>query len=256
MTQSPLSDSNELWKVAKVIAASGKCSRRQAEDWLQKGWVLINGQLITNPAERVNPQSCVEFCIPPSMDKQDITILYNKPLGVLSCGPKQKNYSLASEKILLDNCYTKHAPSFDMNLSTQLQCAGRLDVHSKGLLILTTDVRVLRKLLNEESIMVEKEYLVKASQAITEKQFSRLRSLTHIEGIAIRPFIVQKLDHDFVKIILREGKKHQIRKMLCEVGLRAVRIKRVRVGPLSLGKLPENQWRMATQAELQRLLSL
>lgn len=252
-------------KVSKVAAATGQCSRRTAETWIEMGYVTFDGLRITNPAQRIDPGSKVLFELPKELQKPKYTVLYHKPLGVLSCGPEEKGYPIAARLLNVGNYVERSLPGskrghqYDQAVSlidsqVKLQCAGRLDLHSKGLLLLTNDVEVIRALLAAEP-SPPKEYLVRTSQAITPELQEHLNSLTHIGDEAIKPYGLELLSTDFVKITLYEGKKHQIRRMMREVGLEAIKIKRTMIGPFQLRDLKVGHWCLAKPQEIDALLN-
>jgi 23S rRNA pseudouridine2604 synthase len=124
-----------------------------------------------------------------------------------------------------------------------LAVAGRLDIDSQGLLVFTQDGVVAKRLIGENS-EIEKEYLVRVSGFLSDLDFARLQDGTMvIEGRKLKPATVQWVNDDQLRFVLREGMKRQIRKMCEAVGLRVLGLKRVRIGRVMLGKLPEGQWR-------------
>ena len=120
--------------------------------------------------------------------------------------------------------------------------AGRLDIDSTGLLVLTQDGRVARQLIGENSD-VEKEYLVRVSGKLTERGLALLNVGLSLDGKPLKPAQVRWQNEDQLQFILKEGKKRQIRRMCELVGLKVVGLKRVRVGNVKLGDLPPGQWR-------------
>ena len=126
--------------------------------------------------------------------------------------------------------------------------AGRLDIDSTGLLVLTQDGRVARHLIGETSD-VEKEYLVRVSGKLTEHGLSLLNLGLSLDGKALKPAVVRWQNDDQLQFILKEGKKRQIRRMCELVGLKVLGLKRVRIGNVRLGDLPAGQWRYLRQNE-------
>ena len=120
--------------------------------------------------------------------------------------------------------------------------AGRLDIDSTGLLVLTQDGRVARQLIGENST-IEKEYLVRVEGELSEAGLKKLNHGLELDGVKLKPAKVSWQNEDQLRFVLREGRKRQIRRMCELVGLNVVGLKRVRIGSVSLGKLPLGQWR-------------
>ena len=126
--------------------------------------------------------------------------------------------------------------------------AGRLDIDSRGLLVFTQDGRLARLLIGENS-PIDKEYHVSLEQPAGEDQLARLRHGLELDGRPLRPAEVSRLAPDRLRIVLREGRKRQIRRMCELVGLDVIGLKRVRIGALRLGNLPEGKWRFLEPGE-------
>ena len=146
-----------------------------------------------------------------------------------------------------DAARTRFAPSQLKGLAP----AGRLDIDSTGLLVLTQDGRIARHLIGEDSD-VEKEYLVRVAfgdvvldvqRAFPAAQLARLRHGLSLDGKALKPARVDWQNPEQLRFILKEGKKRQIRRMCEAVGLKVTGLKRVRIGGVTLGQLPVGQWR-------------
>ncbi|RYG62767.1 pseudouridine synthase, partial [bacterium] len=120
--------------------------------------------------------------------------------------------------------------------------AGRLDIDSTGLLVLTQDGRVAKQLIGENS-SVEKEYLVRVEGRLSDEGLARLRHGLSLDGVKLRPAQVSWQNEDQLRFVLREGRKRQIRRMCETVGLYVTGLKRVRSGKVLLGGLPPGQWR-------------
>nr|MCU0840193.1 pseudouridine synthase [Thiobacillaceae bacterium] len=126
--------------------------------------------------------------------------------------------------------------------------AGRLDIDSTGLLVLTQDGRVARQLIGEDS-EIEKEYLVRVEGCIAPDGLALLNHGLSLDGRKLRPARVEWLNEDQLRFVLREGMKRQIRRMCELVGLKVVGLKRVRIGQVRLGDLPLGQWRFLREGE-------
>ena len=268
-------------RLNKRMAELGMASRREADDWIAKGWVKVDGK-VAEMGMQVLPGVRIEI------DKQaqgqqanQVTILLNKPIGIVS-GQAEDGHEPAITLIQPQNRWAEDNARFFFHGSQlkSLVPAGRLDIDSTGLLVLTQDGRVARQLIGEDSVM-EKEYLVRVvytgvansaaanSPAATYggkvQQLSRiddddpvssdvqsvfppekLRLLRHglrLDDQSLKPAKVEWQNPEQLRFVLTEGKKRQIRRMCELVGLRVVGLKRVRVGKVMLGNLPVGQWR-------------
>jgi 23S rRNA pseudouridine2604 synthase len=129
--------------------------------------------------------------------------------------------------------------------------AGRLDRASRGLLILTEDGTVARRIIGGEG--VEKRYVVAMAEPASDGQIRKLRGSLHLDGQGLLPMRVERLADDRLSFVLIEGRKHQIRRVCRHVGLTVVDLLRTAVGPIALGDLPEGRWRPVRAEELERL---
>ena len=247
----------ELIRLNKRMAELGLCSRREADDWIAKGWVKVNGVTAVlgkpvSPMDRIE----VDRLARGQQDKQD-TVLLHKPMGYVS-GQAEDGHTPAINLIELKNHWRddrspiRFMPKQRMGLAP----AGRLDIDSVGLLVLTQDGRVARQLIGEHS-EVEKEYLVRVQYgklAVGEQQtdvqslfpaeqLARLCHGLHLDGLALKPAVVEWQNPEQLRFVLKEGRKRQIRRMCELVGLSVVGLKRVRIGRIKLGQLPVGQWR-------------
>ena len=269
-------DSPEGERLSKRMTALGLASRREADEWIAAGWVRVDGELAVL-GQRVGPEARIEVD-PAARQEQakQVTILLHKPIGYVS-GQAEDGYEPASVLIKAATLW-KDDPSglkFHAGHARGLAPAGRLDIDSTGLLVLTQDGRVAKLLIGEES-KVEKEYLVRVEylgppggraaapqggqgdlgrpgvalrgQASPMKDFPEqdLALLNHgleLDGVQLKPAKVSWINEDQLRFVLREGRKRQIRRMCELVGLKVVGLKRVRIGRINLGHLPAGQWR-------------
>ncbi|MCF8177968.1 MAG: pseudouridine synthase, partial [Sulfuritalea sp.] len=126
--------------------------------------------------------------------------------------------------------------------------AGRLDIDSTGLLVLTQDGRVARQLIGDDS-KVEKEYLVRVDGSLDARGLALLNHGLELDGKKLRPAKVAWANPDQLRFVLTEGRKRQIRRMCEQVGLRVTGLKRVRIGQVRLGDLPLGHWRLLRESE-------
>ncbi|MBW0170781.1 MAG: pseudouridine synthase [Hydrogenophaga sp.] len=251
-------------RLNKRMADLGLCSRREADEWIARGWVKVNGE----PAvmgQPVPPDAQVEVA-PQARHQQSgqVTILLHKPVGYVS-GQPEDGHEAAATLIGAPSQWRGDARTpadgrrFAPEHTRGLAPAGRLDIDSTGLLVLTQDGRVARTLIGESS-GVEKEYLVRVhfapngpqgSGVVTQDvqavfpaaQLALLRHGLSLDGQALRPAQVDWQNPEQLRFVLTEGKKRQIRRMCEQVGLHVVGLKRIRIGQVVLGNLPVGQWR-------------
>jgi len=236
-------------RLSKVMAELGICSRREADDWIVNGWVKVDGVIIETLGTRIKPDA--EIIISGyayEQQAEQVTILLHKPVGYVS-GQAEDDYQPAIVLVHPDNEWLDdpelnqhHAKEFQRGFLHGLAPAGRLDIDSTGLLVLTQDGRVARHLIGEDS-SVEKEYLVRVEGELSDGDMQRLNHGLSLDGETLKPAKVSWQNEDQLRFVLREGKKRQIRRMCEMVGLQVVGLKRVRIGSINLGKLPVGQWR-------------
>ena len=239
-------------RLNKRMAELGMCSRREADDWIARGWVRVNGQ----PAaigQPVAPDARIEVAREAEQQqRQQVTILINKPVGYVS-GQAEDGHEPAVVLVQPQNRWAEcnSRMRWGHEQLRGLAPAGRLDIDSIGLLVLTQDGRVARQLIGEDST-IEKEYLVRVSyggkainvQAVFPAE--KMKLLCHglsLDGQPLRPAQVGWQNPEQLRFVLREGKKRQIRRMCEQVGLFVTGLKRVRIGQVNLGHLPVGQWR-------------
>ena len=246
----PLRDDGSL-RLSKRMAELGLCSRREADEYIEKGWVRVDGRVVSELGARVKPEQAIELDRrgQTAQDRR-VTILLNKPVGYVS-GQAEDGYEPASVLITAENRWAED-PSETRFLNTHhrgLAPAGRLDIDSIGLLVFTQDGRIARALIGEDSA-IEKEYHVRVEGSLDAEGLKLLNHGLSLDGEALRPAKVSWLNEDQLRFVLREGKKRQIRRMCELVGLKVVGLKRVRIGRVMLGNLPPGQWRYLGANEL------
>ena len=196
--------------------------------------------------QRVRPGQRID--IDPAARKEQarsVTILLHKPIGYVS-GQAEDGYPPAATLITPEHRWEEEKRPFHPGHARGLAPAGRLDIDSTGLLVLTQDGRIAKLLIGEHSL-VEKEYLVRVThgfaEGVPESAIRLLRHGLELDGEALKPAKVSWANEDQLRIVLQQGKKRQIRRMCEAVGLKVVGLKRVRIGSVVLGKLPLGQWR-------------
>ncbi|WP_336246345.1 pseudouridine synthase [Paraburkholderia caribensis] len=240
-------------RLSKLMSELGLCSRREADEWIEKGWVTVDGVVIDTLGTKVRPDADIQ--IDPAaqaMQMKLVTILVHKPVGFVS-GQAEDGYEPAVTLVKPENHWDgDHTDTrFSVAHLRQLAPAGRLDIDSTGLLVLTQDGRVAKKLIGGHS-EIDKEYLVRVAYGDVEtdvehhfppERLAQLRHGLELDGVPLKPAMVSWQNGEQLRFVLREGKKRQIRRMCELVGLHVVGLKRVRMGHVMLGALPPGQWR-------------
>lgn len=236
-------------RLSKLMALRGICSRREAESYIDLKQVLVDGKIISEQGTKVSENANIELLQEAKeSQKNKIVILLHKPFGVLSTQP-QNGYIAAIELITLQNQQKfKNSKKFNEQHLQKLAVAGRLDVDSTGLLVLSQDGVLVKKIIGPDSEM-EKEYFVKIEGIITEDKISKLRFGLELDGQILKRAEVEKLNSSNLRFILREGKKRQIRRMCELVGLKVLELKRIRIGNVKLGDLAHGKWRYLKENE-------
>ncbi len=239
-------------RLNKRMAELGLCSRREADDWIARGWVRVDGA----PAvmgQPVAPNARIEVAREAEQQqRQQVTILINKPVGYVS-GQAEDGHEPAVVLVQPQNRWREcnSRMRWGHEQLRGLAPAGRLDIDSIGLLVLTQDGRVARQLIGEDSA-IEKEYLVRVSYGTESSNVQavfppdQLALLCHglsLDGETLKPARVEWQNPEQLRFVLKEGKKRQIRRMCEQVGLFVTGLKRVRIGMVNLGHLPVGQWR-------------
>jgi len=235
-------------RLSKIMSQRGICSRREADGLIERGWVFVNGERVTELGTRVKPD--VEITLnrrAQATQAERVTIILHKPVGYVS-GQPEKGYKAAVELITPENLAPGGQQVFDRSHLKGLAPAGRLDIDSTGLLVLTQDGRIAKQLIGDDT-KVEKEYLVRVEGKLSNADLARLEHGLELDGKPLRPAKVQWMNKDQLRFILKEGKKRQIRRMCELVGLKVVGLKRVRTGKVRLGDLPMGQWRYLREGE-------
>ena len=228
-----------LIRLQKFLSEAGICSRRKGEEYIKAGFVRVNNNVVTELGEKVDPQKDrVEFKGKVVDVKSDpIYIALNKPKGYVTSTLQ------AGDKIVIDL----------IDIKERIYPIGRLDKDTSGLLILTNDGS-LHHQLSHPSFDHEKEYDVTVVQPIPEGALRSIAKGMPMMGTKTRPAEIERITSRRFRIVLREGKNRQIRRMVRKVGTHVTRLKRVRVSNIKLGRLAEGTWRYLTEKEKKELL--
>ncbi len=237
-------------RISKIMADRGMCSRREADAFIERGWVSVDGEKAVLGQKALPTAKVTLHRTAREKQTQRVTIILNKPVGYVS-GQAEKGYKNAVSLIQAHNQFRgrdKKAPRFNPAHLRGLAPAGRLDIDSQGLLVLTQDGRIARQLIGEDS-PIDKEYLVRVTGNLDERGLALLNFGLSLDGEQLRPAKVSWQNQDQLRFVLHEGKKRQIRRMCELVGLKVVGLKRMRMGDVVIGDLPEGQWRYLKPGE-------
>lgn len=225
-------------KIRLNKALTSMVSRRKAEQLIEEGRVTVNGAIAIQPAPLVDLAIdiiCVDGKNVRPAEKK-VYFLLHKPVGYLCTaqeGPAKRVIDLFA------------------HLPYRLFTVGRLDRETSGLILVTNDGAFSQHLIHPSS-EYHKEYIAKVSQEVTDVHLKSLSQGAVVQGTPVRPILVSKVRRGTLKIVIAEGKKHEVRELVETAGLTLLELKRVRIGPLNLGPLPEGSWRALSDKELEQ----
>jgi 23S rRNA pseudouridine2604 synthase len=239
-------------RVNRWLAQSGVCSRREAEALIAEGRVSIDGETVTDAGRKIEPGQTLTLS-EGAATKADsrVSVVINKPVGLVSAQPEHGQVP-AVRLLTAANLWGGEGTAPDPRAS--LAPMGRLDLDSRGLLILSDDGVLAKAVIGPESDL-EKEYLVRVNGTVTPKKLDQLRFGLRIDGRQLKPAKVSEIADGQLRFILKEGRKRQIRRMCELVGLHVIDLERVRIGDVTLGDLPEGKWRPLTAGEREALIA-
>lgn len=240
----------ELVRLSKLMSQRGLSSRREADRLIEKGQVRVNGEVVNTLGIKFAEDVTIELTSAgKALQNELVTIMINKPVGYVSA--QAEDDYIPAVRLIKEETQSE-IDLTGMRLKGQhfdgLAPAGRLDIDSQGVLVMTQDGRIAKQLIGENSD-IEKEYLVRVDGDISDQQIEQLSHGIELDGKPLKPAKIRQINDEQLQFILREGKKRQIRRMCDEVGLHVTGLKRVRVGELRLGKLAEGEWRFVKAKE-------
>jgi len=240
----------EKVRISKLMAQQGLCSRREADAFLSAGFVMVDGQPVGLGDKAWPSQRIVLDPRARAQQHERVTVVIHKPIGLVS-GQAEDGYKPAITLVTPEHrdARDRSGIRFRREHLRGLAVAGRLDIDSSGLLVLTQDGRVARQLIGQDS-EIEKEYLVRVTGQLSAAGLAQLRHGLSLDGQRLKPAEVAWQNQEQLRFVLRQGRKRQIRRMCELVGLNVVGLKRVRIGKLMLGDLPVGQWRYLAADEL------
>ncbi len=225
-------------RLQKFLSMAGVCSRRKGEEYINAGRIAVNGRIVTRAGVTVDPEKD-EVRVdgrPVRIRRKPVYIMLNKPAGYIT-SRSQRGRKIVFDLVAVDE---------------RLNPVGRLDKDSTGLLLLTSDGELHHRLIHP-SFDHEKEYAVETAAPIEDKALERFEKGLNIDGRKTRPARVARMDARKFKIVLQEGRKRQIRRMVEAVGGQVASLHRIRMGTLVLGNLKKGQWRYLTEQEVSAL---
>ncbi len=227
-------------RLQKFLSNAGFCSRRKGEEYICKGMVSVNGRVVTQPGTKVDPDTDrVEVNgTHVVLETPDVYLMLNKPKGVIS------------------SCYHhgKKVVADLVDVPQRVYPVGRLDRDSTGLLLLTNDGRLHHR-LSHPSFDHEKEYIVDVKTPISDAALKTMADGIELDGRRTRPAVVHRMGDRRFRIILKEGRNRQIRRMVKAVENEVTALHRIRIACVNLGRLPTGQWRYLSPSETAELLS-
>lgn len=235
----------EKERLQKVLAHAGVASRRASETLIEAGRVSVNGQVVTTLGTKVDPQTdtiAVDGKVLTHQAPPSVYIILNKPRQILSAAKDDRG-----RKTVVDL----------VDVTERLHPVGRLDLNSEGLILLTNDGE-LTKQLTHPSHQIEKEYQVLVDgKPSTDMLFRWRKGGIEVDGRPTAPAVVERMKYEsgstWLRVILKEGRKRQIREVAKALGHRVRKLVRVRIGPIRLGELKTGNWRHLTQSEVELL---
>lgn len=227
-------------RIQKYLSEQGICSRREAEEYISRGFVTVNGTVIREMGVQIDPATdTVELLhntpTGNSTDKKT-TVILNKPRGIVCSRNSDEG------KTVFDLF-----PQFE-----SLNIVGRLDKESDGLLLISDDGVIARKVTGDKH-ETEKEYEVRVQEHLTAQKIAPFEQGVVLEDGPTLPAQAWVIDNHTFRIILREGRKHQIRRMCESVHLTVTNLTRVRIGSITLGDLKQGAFRKLSSEEAQTL---
>jgi 23S rRNA pseudouridine2604 synthase len=244
-------DDAEPQRVNRWLAQSGVCSRREAEALIAQGLVSIDGEQVDDPGRKIAAgQTLVLADQAEAGLASALTVMIHKPVGVVSAQPEGDQ--VPAVRLLTRKALWGESPVIP-GRDSRLAPVGRLDMDSRGLLILSEDGVVAKAVIGPASTL-DKEYLVRVSGQITRRKLDLLRQGLELDGRKLRPAQVDSVANQQLRFILTEGRNRQIRRMCELVELGVIDLFRTRIGPLDLGDLPEGHWRALTAEERASLI--
>lgn len=224
-------------RLVKILSAAGIASRRGAGDLIKAGRVTVNGETVFEPGFRVAPSDRVEYdSVPVLAEERKVYIMLNKPRGYVCTNADPHAPRKAVDLIRLDP-------------PVRLFSAGRLDKESEGMILFSNDGDYVARLTHPR-YEIRKTYLVRVTREFTEPELTRIRTGITDGGEHLRVISIAPAGNCLYRIVLNEGKKREIRRLTAAVGAPTLELRRIRIGGLALGDLPQGAFRELTPEEV------
>jgi 23S rRNA pseudouridine2605 synthase len=232
-------DNSKGMRIQKYLSEMGIASRRKSEEWIELGLVFLNGEVVDEPGVRFDPAKD-KLTLDPAIRQTEeyYYYLYNKPAGVVTVNAQPGEVEIRDA----------------LKLPKGVVPVGRLDKDSSGLIMLTNDGVVARRLM-EPAFDHEKEYEVSFFEPFPDEAAREIEKGMYLFGKKTKPIRIKRISRFMVKMILREGKNRQIRRMCEQAGFRVKKLKRVRILNFVLGDLPKGRVRFLSKHEIKNLYS-
>lgn len=251
MSFSRIYDGEEPQRVNKWLAQSGVCSRREADELIAAGAVMIDGERVSDAGRKIEPGQTLELNDRAELGLgAQVSVVVHKPVGIVSAQPDLGQVP-AARLLTAENQF---GPGIAPNSRTSFAPLGRLDMDSRGLLLLSEDGVLAKAIIGPES-QIDKEYVVTVRGKADRGKIQKLRHGLELDGRQLKPAKVTLDDVQVLRFVLTEGRNRQIRRMCELVDLEVVDLVRVRIGTLKLGDLPEGKWRHITPDERNSLVA-
>lgn len=228
-----------MMRIQKYLSQKRILSRREAEEYIRNGLIKLNGTIIKEMGAQIDPdKDLIEILPLPKTSTDKITIAVYKPRGVVSSKIRSEGKTIFE---LL--------PKFE-----HLNAVGRLDKESEGLILLSNDGAVTAAVTGDQHT-VEKEYEVTVQEVVSSSKLRKMAEGVRLNDGLTLPAKTWLLSPRMFSIVLKEGRKHQIRRMAAALQLTVTNIKRIRIGNMSLQGLKPGQYRLLSKDEINRLKS-
>ena len=227
---------DEQLRLSRFLSQAGIASRRKCDEMIKLGLVSVNAGVVLEPGFKVSPEDLVKVegrLVKPFKEK--IYIMLNKPRGYL-CSSSDPY----ADKTIYDLIKLPGNP--------RIFSAGRLDLNSEGLLILTNDGDYAEKLTHPRYCIVKK-YKVRINRRLTDIELKRIRSGIRDRGEFLKPLSVKQLKGSEYLFEMNEGKKREIRRLIASTGADVVQLERIAIGALGLSPLPRGKWKKMNKNE-------
>ena len=238
-------------RVNKWLAQSGVCSRREADELIAAGAVMIDGERVSDAGRKIEAGQTLVLNDRAELGLgAQVSVLVHKPVGIVSAQPDPGQVP-AARLLTAEN---QVGPGIAPNSRASFAPLGRLDMDSRGLLLLSEDGVLAKAIIGPES-QIDKEYVVTVGGKVDRAKVQKLRHGLELDGRKLKPAKVMLDDVQVLRFVLTEGRNRQIRRMCELVELEVVDLVRVRIGSLKLGDLREGKWRHITPDERNALVS-